>query len=239
MRKTLLLMLGIITFPFQAFSQTSQEHNFGDLKFSHGVSASIVSIDFNDYDDKIRGASLNYDLSLPLFNSRFQLMTGIGCGYGRYSQELRKKISFQAADKTDFCEQRLLEFQYVYMNVPVNIGFKLVDEPDLYIIPFAGVSVKYNMVYDIKNQYDANSYQNVIFRIYNNETEEDDAKRFMLQYNIGAEVGYKRFYATVNYLKDDSKLFERATITHDPFFQQWIECPRAFNCWKIGVGFKF
>ena len=239
MKKALLLMLGVIAFPFQAFSQTSQEHDFGDLKFSHGVSASLVSIKLDEYDDALRGASLNYDLSVPLFSSRFQLMTGIGCSLAKYKQGMRKKISIQVLNETDFCEQRLVEIQYVYLNVPVNIGFKLVDEPDLYIIPFVGVSAKYNMAYDVKNQYDSNTYQNAIIRIYGGETEEDDANRFTLQYNIGAEVGFRHFYGTFSYLKDSSKLFDRATIAPDLFYREWINCPGAFSCWKVGIGFKF
>lgn len=128
--------------------------------------------------------------SMPLF-----LEAGVGASYT--TGELIKS------------EYGKLEYSAISAEIPVNIGYKFQINDDFAIMPFAGVSARYNITG--KAEYKANDgdgydYDYEDYEDYEDEGAEEDAKKFQFGWQIGARAMYNQFSVGVSYGADFNEI---------------------------------
>lgn len=79
------------------------------------------------------------------------------------------------------------DFKLLNLNVPVNLGYKFNIADSFSIMPYTGVSMKYNILFELDGH--------DLFDI-------DGVKRFQIGWNIGARLGFKNFTIGFRYTKD-------------------------------------
>ena len=257
MRKILIMALGILAVSLSAFPQTEGDHN----RIIHGFSASYLSLPFERYSSSIsmekelktyqgNGWGINYDLSIPLFCPRIRLMTGMGFSHVLYMNDTNVPYYFKASDMgftSDFYSneyddtynliQRCIE--YMYLSVPVNIGYRLIDNKGLSVTPYLGITMKYNLSFVEKIQNESNSWLDGYINVFDDSLYKSDAKRFLFQYDLGVELGYRHIYGFVRYEKDFSQLYNELLYSYEYFLLFGLTEFEKMHDWRFGVGFRF
>ena len=255
MRKILIMALGILAVPLSAFPQTEGDHN----RIIHGFSASYLSLPFERYSSSIsmekelktyqgNGWGINYDISIPVFSPRVRLMTGIGFSHVLYNNDsddpsvisvITKyyNSSFESLEDDYILKKHSIE--YMYLSVPVNVGYKLLDKKGFTVTPYFGVAMKFNLRFVEKNQIDSNSWLDSYINVFDSNLYESDAKRILFQYDVGLEIGYRHFYGLVRYEHDFYSLFNDVKWGKD----YKILCSRhgfeTIHDWRFGLGYRF
>ena len=155
----------------------------------------------------VKGWAISQDM--PLF-----LEAGVGASYT--TGELVKD------------EYGKYEYSAISAEIPVNIGYKFQINDDFAIMPFVGVSARYNITgktevkandgdgyydddyhggYYAKAGYDY-GYDDGYDDDYENEGAEKDAKKFQFGWQIGARAMYNQFSVGVSYGADFNEIAE-------------------------------
>ena len=270
MKRVLLLVLSFVLIPMTAFSQ-GDSRDGTSAGITHGVSVSYMSLPFEfDYHHyypsyeyvkvmDAKGYGVNYDLMVPLFQSRVQLKTGLGFSHFLYRDDHEELMSITTmivisreeydriktlvpADnfmEVDNCIEKQRAVEYMYLSVPVNIGYRVVDRKGFTVVPFLGITMKYNLSFIEKFSSDSYSYGDLYMDVFDGNFKENDASRFMLQYDLGLELGYRHVYATVSYMKDLSRLYEKVTFVPNYYRLTGYYGPKVMHNWQVGFGFRF
>ena len=233
MYKFLIFAMGIVLFPTSALCQKDTDRI--SITNSLSVSYSYLPIEYPSNTYEADGVGLNYELSVSPMNSRFLFMTGAGISYYLHKKDYDKRIPLLTTDYYTYTHHAI---EYVYLSFPIKLGFKLVDKGDFTLVPYFGLSFKYNLSYIQKYSFDSNTYSNTFIDIYNDDLYECDARRTILQYDMGLELGYKHFYATVNYKEDDESLYSTLMYRY-VLSVKGLYAPEKFHMWSIGAGFRF
>lgn len=255
MRKLLIIALGILAVPLSAYpqKQIDDDHSNG---ITNGVSVSYLSLPFERYESLMdkqfrhqgKGWGINYDISIPVFSPRVRLMTGIGFSHVLYNNDsddpsvisvITKyyNSSFESLEDDYILKKHGIE--YMYLSVPVNVGYKLLDKKGFTVTPYFGVAMKFNLRFVEKNQIDSNSWLDSYINVFDSNLYESDAKRILFQYDVGLEIGYRHFYGLVRYEHDFYSLFNDVKWGKD----YKILCSRhgfeTIHDWRFGLGYRF
>lgn len=157
----------------------------------------------------VKGWAISQDM--PLF-----LEAGVGASYT--TGELYKD------------EYAKLEYSAISAEIPVNIGYKFQINDEFAIMPFVGVSARYNITgkaevkandgggYDDDGDYYGGYYAKAGYDYgydddygygyeeYENEGAEEDAKKFQFGWQIGARAMYNQFSVGVSYGADFNEI---------------------------------
>lgn len=135
----------------------------------------------------VKGWAISQDM--PLF-----LETGVGASYTTGELFKDKDLGLK------------WEYSAISAEIPVNIGYKFQINDEFAIMPFVGVSARYNITGKAEGKpYDEGGYNN------ENAKAEDDVKKFQFGWQIGARAMYNQFSVGVSYgadfneIADDSK----------------------------------
>lgn len=86
------------------------------------------------------------------------------------------------------------EYSAISAEIPVNIGYKFQINDEFAIMPFVGVSARYNITCKAEGKpYGENAYD---------KKAEDDVKKFQFGWQIGARAMYNQFSVGVSYGAD-------------------------------------
>lgn len=109
------------------------------------------------------------------------------------------------------------------LTIPVNLTYKLSFKNGMYVSPFAGARLAYNMIGKSIYKYDGESYSEDWL---NGEDDEDSCNKVQIGAQVGATIGYKKLSISFGY-QWDGKLYseEDAKITTNGF--------------RVGVGYSF
>ncbi|MBO6078372.1 MAG: hypothetical protein J6P66_06440 [Bacteroidaceae bacterium] len=247
MKYYLIITLGLLTVPLSAYPQ-KQNKESGFNGITHGVSASILQLNLMDEGDNVIGLNANYVFSIPI-KTRFLIRTGIGYSHFWDQQKnINQTIQFHPEydsessieNETDSYTLKEKSLEYNYISVPANLGFKLFDKSGFTVTPYVGILVKYNLSYIKKFKYDSYSYYDLFINIYDDKPLiGSDAKKFMLQYDLELEIGYKLFYGIISYEKDFSRLYNTVYYSKKFASASGLNKPDIMSNWRLGLGFRF
>ena len=266
MKRVLLLVLSFMLIPMTAFSQ-GDSRDGTSAGITHGVSVSYMSLPFEfvryqwyntsraiTEELDANGFGINYELSVPVFRTRIQLMSGLGFSYFLCKEDYDKDVIIASAtdrffpneiftiaeeENYDIATYRQRAIEYMYLSVPVNIGYRVVDRKGFTVVPYLGIIMKYNFSYIEKKGYDSYSYMDLYMNVFDEGYLKNDAARFMFQYDFGLELGYRNLYATVGYTRDLSRLFNEVVFRPDSKRASGYTGPETMYNWQVGFGFRF
>ena len=248
----------ILALPLSVFGEEKGEY-ISNKRITHGVSVSYVSLPFvnNNWDNetdtyKGNGLGLNYELSLPVFQTRFRIITGLGITDVLYKEKKNETYTLIATDihnvttshtiteeNTDKYSFKKRCIEYLYASVPVKLGFCMLDKNDFFIMPYAGVSMKYNLKLVYQQNYNNNSFYDYYLSVFEDSFIKGEPQRFIIKYVFGLQTCYKNVYTTISYTKDSSKIFDQIIYRPDSKRAGGVNGPNAMNSWQIGLGYKF
>lgn len=266
MRIFLSFIMYLMLIPMSAFSQGDSRYG-NSAGITHGASVSYMSLplDFVRYkwyntsraiteELDAKGFGIKYELSVPLFRTRMQIMTGLGFSYFLCKEDYDKDLIlagttdrffpneiFTVAEEEnyDIATYRQHAIEYMYLSVPINIGYKILDKKGFIVVPYMGITMKYNLSYIEKIEYDTFSYNDLYMNVFDKGYVKNDAARFMFKYDFGLELGYRHLYATVDYAKDLSRLFDEVVFKPDSKRESNYTGPKTMHNWQVGVGYRF
>jgi hypothetical protein len=190
------------------------------------------------------GGGVDYRLTVPLLSSSFVLKTGLGFTYSRIDESgnsdfyIRESMTGGSGAQeivvnADYEAQR----SYSYACLPVNLGYDLKIGNESYLTPYGGLQIKYNISYVEKYSAQHVTMYDRYFELFDDDAiKESDAKRFIFQYDLGVEMGFRNMFMTVCYSKDLSRLFSVASFSRRNI---GVWGPYELGCWQIGVGVNF
>ena len=85
--------------------------------------------------------------------------------------------SFESLEDDYILKKHSIE--YMYLSVPVNVGYKLLDKKGFTVTPYFGVAMKFNLRFVEKNQIDSNSWLDSYINVFDSNLYESDAKRIL------------------------------------------------------------
>lgn len=196
------------------------------------------------------GLGVQYDLYYTIPESRFEIGTGLGYTFSRIdevgNQELvtgrfndpnqPEPVGYQLPDPFRLNTYRELLREYSYLYIPFRLGYRLYSKGDVSIIPYLGLRGKYNIRYVEKDHVESATWFDHYFELFNESSVQSEAKRFIVQYEAGVEVGYKNLFLSLGFVRDDERMFRTAFNERD-FRSFWG--PYSFNCWQLGLGVNF
>ncbi len=257
MRRVSLSIMCFLLIPLSVLSQRDDKDS-NTKRISNGVSISYMYLPLTyayseaDLHD-CKGIGVNYELSVPLFQSRVHFMTGLGFSHFLCEMDYDETKTFIPSEnnlnlrpsitsgetETDTYIYKQHAIEYMYLSAPVNIGFRALDRNGYTVIPYLGVLMKYNLSYVEKYSHESFSYGDVYYNVFKDHFEENDAERFMLQYNFGLKLGYNHLYANIAYVKDFSQLYDVVRFSPDEFKLVGYHGPETMHFWQFGIGFRF
>ena len=256
--KVLILMFVSLLF-FQMSAKTAEPVDKSGFVIRNGfsVTGSYLPARYPSYDfEKIEwgsttvngfGAGIEYNLSVPLLHSRWELKTGLGCTYSRIDESGNKEIlesglydpgQISGGYPQPFNYNAGFETrrEYVYVYLPVEIGYKLYTKGNFSVIPFLGLQGKYNIGFTEKGYVESSTWRDHYFELFDESSVNSDAERFMLQMKAGVEFGYDKLFLSLSFTRDMDRMYSDALIKS---CNRAYWGPYTFNCWQLGFGINF
>lgn len=191
------------------------------------------------------GVGLEYNLTVPLLQSRWVFRTGIGCTYSRIDVSVDKtEFYFNAPfNSTNIIRSLIIanticetQREYIYAYFPIGIGYKLYSKGKTSVIPFVGLQGKYNIAFTERGCVQSFTWRDHYFELFDENNVKSEAERFIVQLSVGMAVKYKNLSLSLSYARDEKRMYKEAYI---------LSCNRAywgpysFNCLQLGVGINF
>ena len=256
-----LLFLLSVSFPFVRINaETADKPGYG-VRNGFSVTGSYLPSRYPRYDYHAEkwgsatisgfGIGLEYNISVPLKQSRWELRMGLGYSYSRIDEIGDKEVleyRFHDPEKNNsanptwilapfsfntYCEI-LREYSYVYL--PVEIGYRLYAGDNLCFIPYMGLQVKYNIGLTEKGYYESATWRDYYFRLFDESTVETEAERFVPGIKAGVEIDYGKLSVNLSFTRDMERMYRDALIKSN-YRGYWG--PYSFNCWQLGLGINF
>ena len=256
----LILSFTLISAPIEAKQAETADNAKPGIRNGFSVTTSYLPTRFPKYDYDVRewgsatvsgfGIGVDYKLSYTIPQSRFEIGSGLGYTFSRIdevgNQELvtgrfvdpsqPEPVGTIFLDPFRLNAYRELLREYSYLYIPFRLGYQLYSKGDVSIIPYLGLRGKYNLRYVEKDYVESATWFDHYFELFNESSVQSEAKKFIMQYEAGVEVGYKNLFLSVGFVRDDERMFRTAFNERD-FRSFWG--PYSFNCWQLGLGINF
>ena len=256
----LILSFTLISAPIEAKQAETADNAKPGIRNGFSVTTSYLPTRYPRYDYEAGewgiatvsgfGLGVEYKLSYTFPQSRFEISTGLGYTFSRINEIGNQRVftgrfkdpsqpepvgtKFPDPFRLNAYREILREYSYVY--IPFRLGYQLYSKGDVSIIPYLGLRGKYNLRYVEKDYVESATWFDHYFELFNESSVQSEAKKFIMQYEAGVEVGYKNLLLSVGFVRDDERMFRTAFNERD-FRSFWG--PYSFNCWQLGLGINF
>jgi hypothetical protein len=260
--KALLLMfLSLPFFQMSAKTAVPVETSGSGIRNGFSITGSYLPVRFPSYDYDTKewgsttvngyGAGIDYNLSVPILSSRWELKTGLGCTYSRIDESGNKEMlefGFYAPGESvstisggypqPFSYKAYYETkrEYIYLYLPVEIGYQLYTKGNFSIIPFLGFQGKYNIGFTENGYVESATWRDHYFELFDKSSVDSDAERFIIQMKAGVEFKYDKLFLSLSFTRDMDRMYRDALIKSS-YRGYWG--PYTFNCWQLGFGMNF
>ena len=168
-----------------------------------------------------QGLGIDYRIEIPLFDSFFELRTGLGCTYSRIDESGYDSYNVNVAyGRVDLIPQVYVnanwktERSYCYAFLPIELAYRFEIDNSLYIVPFMGLQAKYNISYTENHSVESVTWYDYFFELF----------------------GFGKMFMAVSYSRDIARMFGKAYVKSRDMA---VWGPYTLNCWQLGVGVNF
>lgn len=196
--------------------------NYKSFRLSYTpITASVLDDDLEDGYEYVFGKDWEDILKYKGFSADFIMGFNVAQGLPLYIEAgagLAYSFSNLDYEYYDYVDDENKDakvgFKFVSVNVPMHIAYRLSINDQISILPYAGLKARFNVIgkytntayYDLEEgEYDEVSYSlydNKEVKKYNGDENPYKAKRFLLGWQIGADVEINNFLLGVSYGAD-------------------------------------
>lgn len=193
-----------------------------------------------------QGLGIDYRIKIPLFDSFFELRTGLGCTYSRIDESGYDSYNVNVAyGRVDLIPPVYVnanwktERSYCYAFLPIELAYRFEIDNSLYIVPFMGLQAKYNISYTENHSVESVTWYDYFFELFDDsaiDRDKSESKKCIPQAKAGLEIGFGKMFMAVSYSRDIARMFGKAYVKSRDMA---VWGPYTLNCWQLGVGVNF
>lgn len=196
----LIFAIGMMAVSTAVFAQSDVErYNRFEVSYNHiRIDDDLSLMNIMDAYDKMNGFSGGYIHGFRLFESSpLFFETGFRLSYAYGENDLKD-------DEKKVGEEQIQTFAVV---VPVNLAYQFSDNGDFSLTPFAGITIKGNILAEYDAEIGGDKYHVDLFNSIDDEEDAGvSARHFQFGWNCGLNVNYKNYSLGLTYSSDITRL---------------------------------